>query len=251
MNGCEKAVLATEDLPSPDATWTAKRHAEFMARDLSRVGAVALFVDGAASPRAMLCAWTLTWAGERELLALTPGLKSSPSDCAALLQDLRDRGLPTPVIVVADGDSHLLHAAAREFPMAPQQRCLRAHHRHEEELAPEGPMLVRARRAMRAAHEAPSASLAGSLRRDVVQHHCRALPSLTTWFDVTFEACTAYLALPRPLHRLARTTHVEEMLASAERGSLAATCGALHDALAACPAIAFLDTGREPLRAAG
>ena len=112
-------------------------------------------------------------------------------------------------------------------------------------------MAIRARRAMRAAHEAPSSSLAAALRRDVIQHHRRALPSLTTWFDVTFEACTAYLALPRPLQRLARTTHVEEMLASAERGSLPATCGALHAALAACSAVAFLDSDVGALRAAG
>ena len=223
-----------------------------MARDLSRVGAVALFLDGVVTPRPMLCAWTLTWAGERELLALVAGQKSSPSDCAALLEDLRDRGLPTPVIVVAGGDSHLLRVAAREFPMAVQQRCLRAHHREEEELSPGGmTTATQARRAMRAAHEAPSASLAGLLRRDVVKHHRRALPSLTTWFDVTFEACTAYLALPRPLHRLARTTHVEEMLASTEQGSLHETCGALHDALAACSAIAFLDSDGGALRAAG
>lgn len=106
------------------------RFQAFMARDLSQVHLVALFVDAIHLPvrptgatEGVLCAWGVSQAGERVLLAVMLGMRESQEDWTALARDLTARGLPCPQLIVSDGAPGLVKAIEACWPDADRQRC--------------------------------------------------------------------------------------------------------------------------------
>jgi putative transposase len=106
------------------------RFAAFMARDLSVVKLVALFLDAIYLPvrpsgvkEGVLCAWGISETGERVLLAVMLGMRESEEDWLALGRHLVGRGLPRPQLVVADGAPGLNNAIEQCWPEADRQRC--------------------------------------------------------------------------------------------------------------------------------
>ena len=106
------------------------RFAAFMARDLSGIRLVALFLDAIYLPvrpsgakEGVLCAWGISETGERVLLAVMLGMRESVDDWTALGRDLTGRGLPCPQLVVADGAPGLNNAIEQCWPEADRQRC--------------------------------------------------------------------------------------------------------------------------------
>lgn len=61
--------------------------------------------------------------GRKVVLALRSGHRESEQSWAALLRDLRERGLRCPRLVIADGHLGIWAALERVFPEAAQQRC--------------------------------------------------------------------------------------------------------------------------------
>ena len=61
--------------------------------------------------------------GRKVLLAVTPGHRESTASWAAVLRDLRDRGLRPPRLVIADGHLGLWGALRQVYPEAEEQRC--------------------------------------------------------------------------------------------------------------------------------
>lgn len=61
--------------------------------------------------------------GHKEVLAVVPGYRESIESWAAVLRDLRDRGLEAPRLLVADGNLGIWSAAAHVWPEAAEQRC--------------------------------------------------------------------------------------------------------------------------------
>lgn len=185
----------------------------FASRDLRALRPAILFVDGAGEH---LVAWALTSDGRRILLALEPGAKDDAQACRAFLESLRARGLQDPLLVVSDGDATLWRECLDAFPSALVQRCL-AHQvlsltRHPGQHS--RPIVLRA---LRAAYEAPTPALAQAMRADAIKRHAAAFPGLLASFDRSFDSCTAYLALPRSLHRVARSALTSEWMLVAER----------------------------------
>lgn len=197
--------------------------------DLLGLRPLVLFVDGVASRAGgrpeLLCAWTLTREGRRELLALEPGQKDAPDRAWAFLAELKRRGLADPILVVTDGESPLFRASEISFATSLVQRCLAHHLRALSQRVP-ADVSSHVLHAVRAACEAPSPSLAATLRRDVARRHGAALPALVGHFERTFESCTTHLSLPRSLHRVARATLVTECVLAAERRLDVAATGA-------------------------
>ncbi len=72
----------------------------------------------------VLAAWGIATDGKPVFVALSPGTGESTDAWADFLTDLRDRGLPCPLLVVSDGDRGLIAAIEQIFPQAPRQRCL-------------------------------------------------------------------------------------------------------------------------------
>jgi putative transposase len=106
------------------------RFAAFMARDLSEIRLVALFLDAIYLPvrpsgakEGVLCAWGISETGQRVLLAVMLGMRESEEDWLALGRNLVARGLPRPQLVVADGAPGLNNAIEQCWPQADRQRC--------------------------------------------------------------------------------------------------------------------------------
>jgi transposase-like protein len=61
--------------------------------------------------------------GSKEVLAVVPGHRESKESWAAVLRDLKQRGLRPPRVLVADGALGIWAAAAEVWPEVEEQRC--------------------------------------------------------------------------------------------------------------------------------
>jgi putative transposase len=72
----------------------------------------------------VLAAWGITTGGKPAFIGLAPGSGESADAWADFLTDLKDRGLPSPLLVISDGAPGLITAIEQTFPKALRQRCL-------------------------------------------------------------------------------------------------------------------------------
>src|SRR5712691_5039833 len=111
------------------ASWSAECDA-FMARDLSGVDYVYVWVDGVHFSVRLghddrLCVLVMVGVrtdGTKELVAIADGYRESTESCAELLRDLRRRGMRAPVLAVGDGALGLWGAVRDVFPETRHQR---------------------------------------------------------------------------------------------------------------------------------
>jgi putative transposase len=90
-----------------------------------------LFLDGScfrmhAGARAepVLAAWGITTMGKPVLVGLAPGGSESTDAWSGFLDDLGDRGLRPPLLVISDGAGGLINAAETVLARSLRQRCL-------------------------------------------------------------------------------------------------------------------------------
>ena len=100
-------------------------------RDLTGTRIDYLYLDGSffkmhpktrAEP--VLVAWGIDVDGKPVFLGLAPGAAESTDAWRGLLEDLSDRGLGTPLLVISDGGKGLCAAIECCFPASLHQRCL-------------------------------------------------------------------------------------------------------------------------------
>src|SRR2546421_504137 len=72
----------------------------------------------------VLAAWGITTSGKPAFIGLAPGSGESADAWGDFLTDLKDRGLPSPLLVISDGAPGLIAAIEQAFPKALRQRCL-------------------------------------------------------------------------------------------------------------------------------
>jgi putative transposase len=72
----------------------------------------------------VLAAWGITTAGKPVLVGLAPGGTESTDAWTGFLQELRDRGLRPPLLVISDGAGGLHNAAETVLGASLRQRCL-------------------------------------------------------------------------------------------------------------------------------
>jgi len=72
----------------------------------------------------VLAAWGITTDGKPAFIGLAPGSGESADAWADFLADVKERGLPSPLLVISDGAPGLLTAIEQAFPRALRQRCL-------------------------------------------------------------------------------------------------------------------------------
>jgi transposase-like protein len=72
----------------------------------------------------VLAAWGITTEGKPAFIGLAPGSGESADAWHDFLADLKDRGLPSPLLVISDGAPGLIAAIEQAFPQALRQRCL-------------------------------------------------------------------------------------------------------------------------------
>jgi putative transposase len=100
-------------------------------RDLSTVRLDYLYVDGSffkmhpkAKAEPVLAAWGIDVDGKPVFLGLGPGAAESTDAWRGFLQDLTDRGLGAPLLVISDGGKGLCAAIEWVLPTSLHQRCL-------------------------------------------------------------------------------------------------------------------------------
>jgi putative transposase len=100
-------------------------------RDLSGTRLDYLYLDGSffkmhpkARAEPVLVAWGISTDGRPVFLHLAPGAAESTDAWRGLLEDLKDRGLGTPLLVISDGGKGLCAAIECSFPASLHQRCL-------------------------------------------------------------------------------------------------------------------------------
>jgi transposase-like protein len=72
----------------------------------------------------VLAAWGITTGGKPVFAGLAPGSGESADAWGDFLTDLKDRGLPSPLLIISDGAPGLISAIEQAFPKALRQRCL-------------------------------------------------------------------------------------------------------------------------------
>jgi putative transposase len=72
----------------------------------------------------VLAAWGITTEGKPAFIGLAPGSGESADAWHDFLTEVKDRGLPSPLLVISDGAPGLIAAIEQAFPKALRQRCL-------------------------------------------------------------------------------------------------------------------------------
>jgi transposase-like protein len=100
-------------------------------RDLSKAKIDYLFLDGSffkmhpkARAEPVLAAWGIDTDGHAVFLGLGPGAAESTDAWRGFLEDLGDRGLSCPLLVISDGGKGLCAAIECSFAASLHQRCL-------------------------------------------------------------------------------------------------------------------------------
>jgi putative transposase len=101
------------------------------ARRLDEVELDYLFLDGScfkmhpgARAEPVLAAWGITTEGKPVFLGLAPGGSESTDAWSDFLEELKGRGLRSPLLIISDGAGGLINAAATSFARSLHQRCL-------------------------------------------------------------------------------------------------------------------------------
>ena len=104
-------------------TWT-QRRLDGLVLDYLFLDASFFRMHPGSSAEPVLAAWGITTDGKPVFVGLAPGSGESTDAWADFLTDLRDRGLPSPLLVISDGAAGLIAAIEQTFPKALRQRCL-------------------------------------------------------------------------------------------------------------------------------
>ena len=198
----------------------------FKTRDLAEYDIAYLFIDGIAERirpgqkrEPVLAAWGFTVDGRKVLLHLMAGSKEDAETVSAFFQDMRNRGLGDPLLVVSDGAPGVIKAIELCFPRSTRQRCLAHRMRNLAVKVPEDLWPEFKARAT-AAYQAPSRKIARELAEGLVADYGTELANATACFMDDFEACIAHLRLPIAHRRATRTTNLLERLFVEERRRL-------------------------------
>ena len=125
----DAAPLSASALVRLKATWQAQ-YAAWQHRDLSDCRVVYLWADGVyvkagldTGKAALLVLIGADAAGQKTVLAVVSGQRESTESWAAVLRDLKRRGLRAPRLTIADGHLGIWSALAPVYPESAEQRC--------------------------------------------------------------------------------------------------------------------------------
>jgi transposase-like protein len=174
---------------------------------------VTLTVKGAtgARKRLVLCAYGITTAGQRELLAFRQARSESEASWEAFLRDLYDRGLEgrTLRLITTDGCPGLHRALDTVYPYVRRQRCWAHKLRNVAAKLP--------RKSQEACLAGAKAIYEAPTRREAVQRYRvwaaqwrPVAPKAVACLEQDLEELLAFFACPRKHRRKVRTTNAIE-----------------------------------------
>jgi len=186
-------------------------------RDLSLEEIVYLFLDGiylgvrgnSRQKEAILVAHGINREGKRIVLHLSLGVREGTESWKGGLNDLVERGLKSPQLIITDGNPGLLKAINDVWPEVPRQRC--AVHRIRNVLA-RVPKKKQAE-VKKALHRIFYAACLDDGRDEAMQflsHYSKEFPSATEALARHLEECLTFYRFPEHHWKHIRTSNVIE-----------------------------------------
>jgi len=186
-------------------------------RDLSLEEIVYLFLDGiymgvragSREKEAILVAHGIDREGKRVVLHLSLGVRESTASWKGVLNDLRDRGLRRPQLIITDGNQGLLRAIDEVWPEVPRQRCVvhrtwnvlaRVPRRRQAEV----------KKALSSIFQAACLDDAKAEAQRFVARYCREFPTATEVLVRHLEECLTFYRFPERHWKHIRTSNVLE-----------------------------------------
>lgn len=211
----DAAPLSASSIQRLKAEWQA-HYAAWCQRELREHQLVYLWADGLYvkagledTKAALLVLIGALADGRKVVLAVESGQRESTESWAAVLRDLKARGLSAPKLTIADGHLGIWGALAQVYPESAEQRCWNHKLRNVVDAVPET-----AQPAVKAAVQ----RIAGAERQAAAEHAKRAFhlayatrfPKAVERLERDWERMVAYYAFPREHWRHLRTTNVVE-----------------------------------------
>lgn len=197
--------------------------ARWQTRPLDELEVVYLWVDGIyvkagleKDKAALLVALAALSDGRKVVLAVTPGHRESTASWAAVLRDLRDRGLRAPRLIIGDGHLGIGSAVRQVYPDAEEQRCW--NHRLLNVLDKLPKRQQSAAKALLCPIPYAPTRRDAEQRRDQFLHWCQhqGYPDAARCLEADWERLVAFYQFPQPHWQHLRTTNpVESPFAAA------------------------------------
>ena len=211
----DAAPLSASSIQRLKAEWQVE-YDSWRQRDLSGLSLVYVWADGiyvkaglADTKAALLVLIGALADGQKVILAVESGQRESTESWAAVLRDLKARGLGTPKLTVADGHLGIWSALAQVWPESAEQRCWNHKLRNVLDMVPEKAQPEVKAHLQRLAG-ADSRSDAERERRAFRLAFSKRFPKAVERLERDWERMVAYYAFPREHWRHLRTTNVVE-----------------------------------------
>lgn len=209
------APLSASSLQRLKVVWEAEYEA-WRQRDLSDRELVYLWADGLyvkagleRDKAALLVVIGALRDGTKEVLAVESGVRESTEAWRSVLRALKDRGLPSPKLTIADGHLGIWGALAEIYPESAEQRCwnhklLNVLDQLPQRLHPE------ARALLVQLPYAETRAECERLKRRFVARYGRAYPKAVEAIERDWERMVTSYRFPREHWKHLRTTNVVE-----------------------------------------
>ena len=185
--------------------------------------------------------------GEKELLAVEDGYRESTDSWAAVLRDLRDRGLNCPKLVTGDGALGVWAALRDVFPDAAEQRCWVHKTANSLDALPKR-LQPRAKTLLHEIIEAPTRADAKKALEAFRGEFDAKYPKAVAKLDKDWTALTAFYDFPAEHWRHLRTTNPIESAFATVKLRTRVTKGAGSKKAALAMAYKLLDAASERWR---
>lgn len=134
-----------------------------------------------------------------------------------MFDDLKDRGMGQPALVISDGAKGLTSAIERCFPLSYRGRCLAHKMRNLLACAPKTQVSV-IKPLLKEIFYAPSHDKALEHAKTFTKDYGNTYTNLVKTLNDDLEACVTHLRFPAQHHRFIRTTHqIERTFAEQKR----------------------------------
>lgn len=214
----DAAPLSASSLVRLKATWQAQYMA-WQQRDLSDCRLVYLWADGVyvnyvkagldTSKAALLVLIGADADGQKMVLAVTSGQRESTESWAAVLRDLKRRGLRAPKLTIADGHLGIWSALTAVYPESMEQCCWNHKLRNVLDTVPKK-YQSEVKAALQAIASAETVREATALHDTFARTYRRAHPKAVERLAADWERMVAYYAFPKEHWKHIRTTNVIE-----------------------------------------
>jgi transposase-like protein len=252
--GEDASGLSASSISRLTEQWQAD-HAAFRQRSLRFHRYAYLFVDaihmsirlGEDDRLCLLVVLGVREDGEKELLAIEDGYRESTDSWAAVLRDLKTRGLNEPKLVTGDGALGAWAALRDVFPAAGEQRCWVHKSANVLDAMPKR-LQPRAKALLHEMAEAPTEGDARAARERFRTEFDAKYPKATAKLDRDWDALTAFYAFPAEHWRHLRTTNPIESSFATIRLRTKVTKGAGSKKAALAMAYKLLDAAQQRWR---